>query len=58
MLLNVDLETKIATRTRGERLESFGLNERAFQDILYNSLDTLIPEGELLLLMKEVAGLF
>lgn len=56
MLLNVDLETKIATRTRGERLESFDLNERTFQDILYNSLDTLIPEGELLLLMQSRPG--
>ena len=56
MLLKIDLETKIATRTRGERLESFGLNERAFQDILYNSLDTLIPEGELLLLMQSRQG--
>ena len=52
MLLNVDLETKIATKTRGEHLKSFDLDERAFQGILHNSLGTLIPEGELLLLMQ------
>lgn len=52
MLLNVDRKTKTATRIRGERLKSLGLDERAFQGILYNSLDTLIPEGELLLLMQ------
>lgn len=56
MLLKVNPKKKIATRTRGERLESFGLKERAFQDILYNSLDTLIPEGELLLLMQSRQG--
>ena len=56
MLLNVDLQTKIATRIRGERLEAFGLNERHFQDILYNSLDTLIPERELLVLMQSRQG--
>ena len=52
MLLNVDLKTRIATKTRGEHLKSFDLDERALQGILHSSLDTLIPEGELLLLMQ------
>lgn len=52
MLLNVDLKTKLAERIRGVSLKSFGLDERAFQDILYRSLDKLIPDDELLLLMQ------
>lgn len=52
MLLNVDLKLKTADRIRGVSLKSFGLDERAFQDILYRSLDKLIPDGELLLLMQ------
>jgi hypothetical protein len=52
MLLHVDLKTKIAERIRGVSLKSFGLDERAFQDIFYRSLDKLIPDDELLLLMQ------
>jgi hypothetical protein len=52
MLLNVDIQSKIAERVRGVSLKSFGLDERAFQDILYRSLDKLIPDDELLLLMQ------
>ena len=52
MLLNVDIQSKIAERIRGVSLKSFGLDERAFQDILYRSLDKLIPDDELLLLMQ------
>lgn len=52
MLLKVDLKTKLAERIRGVSLKSFGLDERAFQDILYRSLDKLIPDDELLLLMQ------
>lgn len=52
MLLNVDLQAKIAERIRGVNLKSFNLDERAFQDILYRSLDKLIPDDELLLLMQ------
>jgi len=52
MLLNVDIQSIIAERVRGVSLKSFGLDERAFQDILYRSLDKLIPDDELLLLMQ------
>lgn len=52
MLLNVDIQSKVAERVRGVSLKSFGLDERAFQDILYRSLDKLIPDDELLLLMQ------
>lgn len=52
MLLNIDLQNRIAERVRGVSLKSFGLNERVFQDILYRSLDKLIPDDELLLLMQ------
>ena len=52
MLLSVDLKEKIAERIRGKRLKDFGLKERDFQEILYNSLDKLIPDDEFLLLMQ------
>ncbi len=52
MLLNIDLKNKLAERVRGVSLKSFGLDERTFQDILYRSLDKLIPDDELLLLMQ------
>lgn len=52
MLLEVDLKNKIAERVRGVDLKSFGIDERSFQDILYRSLDNLIPDDELLLLMQ------
>ncbi len=52
MLLNIDLKNKLAERIRGVSLKSLGLDERAFQDILYRSLDKLIPDDELLLLMQ------
>lgn len=52
MLLRLDLNTKIAERIRGIDLKSIGIDERAFQEILYRSLDNLIPDDELLLLMQ------
>lgn len=52
MLLEVDLNTNFAERVRGVDLKSFGIDERAFQDILYRSLDNLIPDDELILLMQ------
>jgi hypothetical protein len=52
MLLRVDTETKIASRQRGVRLKEFALDERGLQDILFRSLDRLIPEDELLLVMQ------
>ena len=52
MLLRVDTQTKLASRQRGARLADFGLDERGLQDILFRSLDRLIPEDELLLVMQ------
>jgi len=56
MLLKVDLKAKHATRVRGSKLKDFGLDERSFQDILFRSLDRLIPDDELLLLMQSRRG--
>jgi hypothetical protein len=36
----------------GERLTSFGLDERGLQDILFRSLDRLLPDEELLLIAQ------
>jgi len=52
MLLQVDLAGKNATRVRGKRLSSFGIDERALQDILFRSLDRLLPDDELILIMQ------
>jgi hypothetical protein len=53
MLLRVDdRETGAATRVTGTPLKHFGLNERGLQNILFRSLDRLIGEDELLLLMQ------
>jgi hypothetical protein len=52
MLLKVDPQTRLATRVRGQRLQEFGLDERGLQDILFHSLDRLLPDDELLLIMQ------
>jgi hypothetical protein len=53
MLLRVDdPETGAATRVTGTPLKQFGLDERGLQNILFRSLDRLIGEDELLLLMQ------
>lgn len=52
MLLKVDPTTRIAVRVSSERLGTFGLDERALQDILFRSLDRLLPDDELLLIMQ------
>jgi hypothetical protein len=52
MLLSVNPKTRFAERKRTERLQSFGLDERALQDILFKSLDRLFPDDELVLLMQ------
>lgn len=52
MLLKIDLKTKLATRVTGKRLHDFSLNERDLQDILFRSLDRLLPDDELLLIMQ------
>ena len=52
MLLKVDPKSRIATRVTGQRLRDFGLDERDLQDILFHSLDRLLPDVELLLIMQ------
>ncbi len=51
MLFRINLETiRSATRITGKRLGDFGLDERGLQDILFSSLDRLLPDEELLLI--------
>lgn len=52
MLLKINPQTKLVTRVRGKRLRDFGLNERELQDILFNSLERLLPDDELLFIMQ------
>jgi len=52
MLLRVDPTDRIAHRVQGEQLRAFGLDERAFQDVLFRSLDRLLPDEELLLIAQ------
>ena len=51
MLFRINLEThRSATRITGKRLGDFGLDERGLQEILFSSLDRLLPDEELLLI--------
>jgi hypothetical protein len=52
VLLDVDVRTKLASRRPGSKLGQFGLDERGFQEILFNSLDRLLPEERLLLILQ------
>jgi hypothetical protein len=52
MLLSINTKTRFAERRRTERLQTFGFDERALQDILFRSLDRLFPDDELILLMQ------
>lgn len=52
MLLSINTKTRCAEKCRTEHLQSFGLDERGLQDILFKSLDRLFPDDELLLLMQ------
>ncbi len=52
MLLSINTTTRFAERKRTERLQSFGLDERALQAVLFDSLDRLFPDDELVLLMQ------
>ncbi len=52
MLLSINTKSRYAEKKRTDRLQSFGLDERALQDILFKSLDRLFPDDELLLLMQ------
>jgi hypothetical protein len=52
MLLRVNTKSRLATRSRSEQLKAFGLDERGLQDILFRSLDRLLPDEELLLIAQ------
>ena len=52
MLLAINTKTHLAERKRTDRLQTFGLDERGLQDILFKSLDRLFPDDELILLMQ------
>ena len=52
MLLSINLDTHYPEKKRTESLGTFGLDERALQDVLFHSLDRLFPEDELILLMQ------
>ena len=52
MLLSVNTKTFYAEKKRGAHLQEFGLDERKLQDILFQSLDRLFPDDELILLMQ------
>ena len=56
MLLKVDTAAQLATKARSIRLKDFGLDERGLQNILFQTLDRLIPEDELLLIMQSRQG--
>ena len=57
MLFRINLEPRqSATRITGKRLGDFGLNERGLQDILFSSLDRLLPDEELLLIGQSQIG--
>ena len=52
MLLSINIETRYPEKKRTENLGTFKLDERALQGILFQSLDRLFPEDELILLMQ------
>lgn len=52
MLLRVNTTSHVADRLPGQRLQSFGLDERDLQDVLFRSLDRLLPDDELMLVMQ------
>ncbi len=52
MLLNINTKTRYAEKRRTQRLQSFGIDERGLQDILFASLDRLFPDDELIHLMQ------
>ncbi len=52
MLLRIDPATRTAERVKGTKLSDFGLDERAFQEVLFSTLDRLVGDAELLLLTQ------
>lgn len=52
MLMEADLKSRTAKRIQSKPLKAFGLDERQFQQILFNSLDRLLPDEELILIAQ------
>jgi hypothetical protein len=52
MLIQINPTTHFATRMKCEQLRAFGLDERKFQHILFEQLERLMPDDELLLIME------
>ena len=47
---------KTAERVPRRKLRDFNLDERGFRDIVFRSLDRLLPDNELLLISQSVRG--
>ncbi len=56
MLFSIDPKEKTGERIPGVALKEFDLDERAFQEILFHSLDRLLPDDELLVLCQSRRG--
>jgi hypothetical protein len=56
MLLSVNTKTRFADKKRTLRLQSFNLNERHLQEILFKSLDRLFSDDELIMIMQSRQG--
>ncbi|HHT9147910.1 MAG TPA: hypothetical protein ACFYEJ_02775 [Candidatus Wujingus californicus] len=49
MLLNINTKTHYTEKKRTSRLQDFGIDERALQNIIFKSLDRPFPDDELIL---------
>jgi hypothetical protein len=56
VLLRVDHSRRVAERRQGCHLADFGVDERRFQAILFESLEEIIPDEELLLVTQSARG--
>lgn len=56
MLLRVDTDGRSVERVPGETLKDFGLKERDLQNILFDSLDRLLADDELVLVSQSYPG--
>jgi hypothetical protein len=52
MIFNLNKESNEIKRRKGNRLSSIGWKELDFQKMMYDNLDVLLPEDELLLIMQ------
>jgi hypothetical protein len=56
MLFSIDPNSKTGKRIPGVTLKRFDLDERGFQEILFYSLDQLLPDDELLIIFQSRRG--